>query len=621
MVWLILAAVFVVALAWVTVWFPGFPWWVAAIVTVVAALTVVLVFVFRKIRAARRAAALERELLRQADEQADHLRPERRAEVRELQARMREALSELKTSKLGGKGGSAALYALPWYVIVGPPAAGKTTALQQSELAFVSPGGKSPRVRGTAGTKNCDWWFSKDAILLDTAGRFVTYEDDEVEWLAFLDTLKQYRGKKPLDGLVVAVSIADLVGDPQGGNVEELARKLRAKLDELLARLDMVLPMYVVFTKADLIGGFVEFWSDLNKQQRRQIWGATFAFDDPRLAEPSVAFDEEFLELVRSAHARLLVRLPDERIGGSRSRVMQFPVELSSLGPVLSRFIGELCQQNPYRDSALFRGFYFTSGTQVGRPFDRVLGNMLASFGLGDRLGDLKDSATAQSYFVTDLFKTIIFRDRDAAIRSGSFARSQVRSQIVIAGAALFAMLAVVVPSLASFVDNQDLVRTTARELDEARRARLAGSAASVARLDSLLDRVRELETAETRFSISGLIGPYSASMLRPAIHRLYTNELRALVEGPLREQVVAELRSVDRIVRLDDPDNFWAAYESVKLYVLMTEPEHMQSAAPQGDELRKWAVQRLAEEWGKQSGSAGRPELERMTLHAKYYV
>jgi type VI secretion system protein ImpL len=621
MIWLFLGAAFVLSAVWVAVWFPGMPWWVAAIVTVVVVLIVVGIVVYRKVRAARRASALERELLRQAEEQADHLRPDRRAEVRELQARMQEALRELKSSKLGGRGGNAALYALPWYVIVGPPAAGKTTALQQSELSFVAPGGRSPRLRGTAGTKNCDWWFSQDAILLDTAGRFVTHDDDEVEWLAFLDTLKQHRGKKPLDGIVVAVSVSDLVGGEQGGNVEELARQLRAKIDELQTRLDMVLPMYLVFTKADLIGGFVEFFSDLNKQQRRQVLGATFAFDDPRLNDPAIAFEDEFFELVRSVHARALTRLPDERIGGSRSRVMQFPVELSSLGPLLSRFIGELCQPNPYKDTAILRGFYFTSGTQVGRPFDRVLSGMMSGFGMEDRLGELRDGGTPQSYFVTDLFKTIIFRDRDAAIRSGSFARNRARSQIVIAGASLFGALAVVVPALASFVENQDLVRATARELDETKKARLAGGQASVARLDALLDRVRDLETAESRFSVSGLLGPWSAGLLRPAVHRLYADDLRAVVEGPLRQQITAEVIAVDRMARLDDAENFWAAYETVKLYVLMTEPEHMDPADPKGEELSKWAVQRLTDEWSRQGGGTSKPELDRVSLHTKYYV
>jgi type VI secretion system protein ImpL len=33
-------------------------------------------------------------------------------------------------------------------------------------------------VRGVGGTRNCDWWFTDQAVLIDTAGRFVTQDSD-----------------------------------------------------------------------------------------------------------------------------------------------------------------------------------------------------------------------------------------------------------------------------------------------------------------------------------------------------------------------------------------------------------------------------------------------------------
>jgi len=290
MLWLLILLGVITVAAWVGVFFPGYPWWIALIVTVVAVVIVLTVFIVRRVTAARKAAALEKELLRQAGAHAEHARPDRRAEILQLQAQMKDAIAALKRSKLGVRGGQSALYALPWYVIVGPPASGKTTALEQSGLAFVGSGGGAPKVRGTAGTKNCDWWFSKDAILLDTAGRFAINEDDPEEWLAFLDTVKKFRAERPLDGIIVAVSLAELMSAGES-QIEELATKLRARVEEVLTRFEMVLPIYVMFTKTDLVGGFVEFWSDLGKQQRGQVWGATFLIDDERLQEPQAALD------------------------------------------------------------------------------------------------------------------------------------------------------------------------------------------------------------------------------------------------------------------------------------------------------------------------------------------
>ena len=49
---------------------------------------------------------------------------------------------------------------------------------------------------------------------------------------------------------------------------------------ELHDELGVRLPVYVLFTKADLIAGFVEFFDNLGKEEREQVWGVTFPLDD-----------------------------------------------------------------------------------------------------------------------------------------------------------------------------------------------------------------------------------------------------------------------------------------------------------------------------------------------------
>ena len=79
-------------------------------------------------------------------------------EISTLKQGLDEALSVLKKTKLGGKTGRGQyLYQLPWYIIIGPPGSGKTTALINSGLHFPLGAGK---VRGVGGTRNCDWWFT-----------------------------------------------------------------------------------------------------------------------------------------------------------------------------------------------------------------------------------------------------------------------------------------------------------------------------------------------------------------------------------------------------------------------------------------------------------------------------
>jgi type VI secretion system protein ImpL len=113
--------------------------------------------------------------------QMQNLSPEKRAEIEQFKKQLEAAITSLKSSKLGkGKSGKAALYALPWYMIIGPSAAGKTTAIQNSGLEF--PFGKEG-FSGVGGTRNCDWFFSNKAIFLDTAGRYVTEGEDGLNGL------------------------------------------------------------------------------------------------------------------------------------------------------------------------------------------------------------------------------------------------------------------------------------------------------------------------------------------------------------------------------------------------------------------------------------------------------
>ena len=77
----------------------------------------------------------------------------------------------------GSASRGAYLYQLPWYAIIGPSGAGKTTALLNSGLGFpTAVAGEYRALRGQPNTPNCDWWFTDEAVLIDTAGRYVTQD-------------------------------------------------------------------------------------------------------------------------------------------------------------------------------------------------------------------------------------------------------------------------------------------------------------------------------------------------------------------------------------------------------------------------------------------------------------
>ncbi|RUX90381.1 type VI secretion system membrane subunit TssM, partial [Mesorhizobium sp. M2A.F.Ca.ET.040.01.1.1] len=221
-------------------------------------------------------------------------------------AKFGEVMAELKRRKLGGR---KFLREMPWYVIVGPPATGKTTALRQSGLNF--PIDLTDDLQGVGGTRNCDWFFSENAVLIDTAGRYVQQESqpdvDATEWLGFLDLLKKHRGRRALNGVIVALSIDALSEGDEA--IKAHGRKIRRRLAELNDRLEIRLPVYLMLTKADLIKGFEAFFGGLSTTAREQVWGTTFPLD-ARVNAGTI--QTELARLAAELERRLVPLLEDE---------------------------------------------------------------------------------------------------------------------------------------------------------------------------------------------------------------------------------------------------------------------------------------------------------------------
>jgi len=336
-------------------------------------------------------------------------------ELANLRQRMEDALKLLKKARLGGDE-RRNLYELPWYVIIGPPGSGKTTALINSGLHFpLAAQMGAGAIRGVGGTRNCDWWFTDQAVLLDTAGRYTTQDShaqvDKAAWLGFLDLLKSQRSRRPVDGAFIAISLSDLL---LGSEAERTAHAvaIRARIQELYSQLGVRFPIYVMLTKLDLVPGFMEFFDALSKEERAQVWGMTFALDDGKHAKSPLAnFLSEFALLEQRLSARLVERLQQERDPARRDLIYGFLQQVGALKETLKTFLDGVFQPNAFEDRALLRGVYFTSGTQEGSPIDRLIGAMAQSMNL-DRQHLARQTGTGRSYFIEKLFTAVAFAER-----------------------------------------------------------------------------------------------------------------------------------------------------------------------------------------------------------------
>lgn len=338
-------------------------------------------------------------------------------EIRQIGERFTQALDTLQKLKVPGQGRRKPIYELPWYLIVGPPGSGKTTALVNSGLDFplAEQFGKAA-FQGVGGTRNCDWWFTNEAVLIDTAGRYTTQDShrvvDSSAWEGFLDLLKKHRRRRPINGAIVAFSLHDLLMQTEEERTQQ-AKTIRLRLDELMRKLEVRFPVYLMFTKTDMVAGFSEFFDDLGREERDQVWGVTLPDAPESLQSPDFDFlGEELNKLVRRLYDRVIWRMNQERDVRRNGAIHGFPQQMDNVSRLVESFVKEAFAPSRFHFQPYLRGVYFSSATQDGSSIDRLMAVVSGNFGFGQ---DAQRSASAdgKSFFIGRLLREVIFPESE----------------------------------------------------------------------------------------------------------------------------------------------------------------------------------------------------------------
>ena len=504
-----------------------------------------VVWIVRKLLARRAARRIEQAIDDPGDAARRAAASKDKPETDAIHARMREAVKTIKTSRLGQTTGSAALYELPWYIVIGNPAAGKSTAVVKSGLKFPFADKAGSVIQGIGGTRNCDWFFTTEGILLDTAGRYSVHEEDRSEWLGFLGLLKKQRPKAPINGILIAASLAEL-SQARPEAAIQLAKNLRQRVQELTETLEVFAPVYLVFTKADLIAGFTEFFEDGDRAERERVWGATLPYDPLAKVDTVAQFDRHFDALFDGLREMSVARLSLHRGESLPPGVLTFPLEFAAIKPALRAFVATLFEDNPYQFPPVFRGFYFTSALQEGTASSRASEHVARQFALGERPEHAVAMVSADNgFFLKELFSRVIFADRNLVKQYTS--RGKLRARTLTFGAAVLAL------ALGgwtwAYLGNRQLSANVQADLDKAISVQRERSdlASRIEALEVLQDRIEQLESYRSTRPLAIGLGLYQGEVIETKLRQEYFAGVKQIMVQPVAQALEAFLGEVNQ--------------------------------------------------------------------------
>ncbi|HKG21646.1 MAG TPA: type VI secretion system membrane subunit TssM, partial [Blastocatellia bacterium] len=515
----------------------------------------------------------------------------------ELTRGAEEAVQWLRSTKLSSAKNSDAVYSLPWFLVAGLPTSGKTSLLLSAGLDFQAlPSQRRSDQNIVRPTRDCEWRVTDSSVLLDTAGRYQTEGPDQDEWAALVELLKKHRRNRPLDGFVIAVSAVRILsyGEPE---IEQQAKILRARLDEVILRTQGRFPVYLVFTHLDKIKGFEDFFRPFSRAERAQVWGATIPLDQSQNAH--ALFDVEFDYLYDALMRRRLLRLGAPARADEQLRVFDFPLFFGETRRKLGLFASALFRPNPFSEKPLMRGFYFTSTVSNGKPPARH--EARAGTSDSDQESEQAPQVAGEGYFTEHFFKDVLMRDKDLAASFQTAQKSPYRLRNILIGAAAALLLFISVGMIVSFIGNKLLIKDALEQGRQVEEIKTSDIGKDPLKKEATAVRVELESLEELRRVLARLddydrnspplylrFGLYAGNKINPYLRTIYFDamtqrffkptvaaleaDLRAFTSGAAGNALISDSGGAPPAATAEE--SLGRYYDLLKAYLMLSNPE-----------------------------------------------
>lgn len=253
-------------------------------------------------------------------------------------------------------------YVLPWYLVLGNEDSQPHGVIKQAALP--RPTIEDKGLSKTAQAIN--WHLYNQGILIDTPASYISGSGSQNnEWIKLLGMLKKYREREPINGLVVSVSMSELLADNNQALIEH-GTNVRKNIEQLMQVMHIEVPVYVVVTGSDALSGFSELVNSLEDEQLEQAMGQSN--QDREAVEP-------FIKRTMAEMSERLKQLTLNALANTKADpdLLLLANQFESLERPLRLFTDSVFQSNPYQKTPFFRGLYFVAQQDEQTVFARQL--------------------------------------------------------------------------------------------------------------------------------------------------------------------------------------------------------------------------------------------------------
>lgn len=374
--------------------------------------------------------------------------------IKQLQSKFEHAVNMLKNSDVVTlTRGNKALYTQPWYLLIGAEGAGKTALSRQSGLDFIHTEYTDTNHQ-LLPTQGCNFQFSEQAILLDTAGRYLTDGRAHHEWLTLLKLLRRNRSKLPLNGLILTLDMGDFLLAEEEQRSFQLTL-FRERINEMIDYLGIIFPVYVVFTKCDKISGFDEYFADLSEQEKAQVFGTSlFSVKDQKWQSATNMLRQHIAELLKQLQHQSVSKLAHTHVPHDKMSIVEFPNQFKFAMSQFTEFVESLFKPGFYKELPRLAGVYFTSAEQQGQRVTQFSHTRQHRFSLVGK--ETQRNHAVSGIFVKNLFSDIIL-PLQGMVKANKYAkRFQLSFKAVMASLFFITVLSGMSFMLTAYVSLQD---------------------------------------------------------------------------------------------------------------------------------------------------------------------